>query len=183
MKPAVIVLSFSLILAGCGGRAPNPILVRQPGDQKLSCSAIEWQLDHMYRVMAQLAPHTDKTMQNMALGVAGYFFIFPVFLMDLRNAEATEYKSYQKRFRHLDRLRSAKGCNQPAQTTAEAPPAALAIEPIKVTAEPLDREALRAVLAEPAAATGDEVNAEAPIPGPAAVEDGADGAAALTGQS
>lgn len=58
----------------------------------------------------RLLPKTDKTGQNVALGVAGAFLLVPWFFMDFKNAEQTEYEAYRQRYNHLATLAMSKNC-------------------------------------------------------------------------
>lgn len=60
--------------------------------------------------MTKLLPKRSKTGQNAALGVAGAFFIVPLFFMDFKNAEATEYEAYRQRYNNLATIAESKKC-------------------------------------------------------------------------
>ncbi len=57
-----------------------------------------------------LLPKKDKTGQNVALGVAGWFLLVPWFFMDFKNTEATEYEAYRQRYQHLTSIAIDKNC-------------------------------------------------------------------------
>jgi hypothetical protein len=83
----VVIGSF---FVGCAGRAANPVMVQQYGDDKKSCQALERELLFIQSEIQRLVPETQKTMKNGALGVTGFFFIVPLFFMDLSKAEQIE---------------------------------------------------------------------------------------------
>lgn len=112
MKPFVPVLLVSLVLAGCGGRAANPTMAYQPGDNQLSCEAIEQELTFVQAEIQEILPKTDKTGKNVALGVAGWFLIVPWFFMDFKNADKVEYEGYRQRYQRLASLSSSKNCGE-----------------------------------------------------------------------
>lgn len=111
MKKAIIGLfAATLLLSSCAGRTPNPIPQYQPGDEMLTCSQIKGELmDNQTKVM-NLIPKEDKTVKNVALGVAGAFVIVPWFFMDFSDAERVEIQAYQLRNNWLRTLYSRKKC-------------------------------------------------------------------------
>lgn len=60
--------------------------------------------------MQRLLPKTDKTGQNVALGVAGAFLLVPWFFMDFKEAEQTEYEAYRQRYNNLAMIAMDKNC-------------------------------------------------------------------------
>ena len=58
----------------------------------------------------RLIPQTDKTGKNVALGVTGFFFIIPLFFMDLSKAEQIEIDAYRRRYNHLLIIAGDKQC-------------------------------------------------------------------------
>ncbi len=97
-------------LSACGGRTPVPVMAAQYGDQNKSCAAIEFEMNQVQGEISRLLPKTDKTGQNVALGVAGAFLLVPWFFMDFKNAEQTEYESYRQRYNNLASLAMDKNC-------------------------------------------------------------------------
>lgn len=108
-----VISSFCILgmLAACAGRTANPVMIAQYGDQKKSCKALEFEMVNIQGEIQRLLPKTDKTGQNVALGVAGWFLLVPWFFMDFKNAEATEYEAYRQRYNHLAILAMDKGCD------------------------------------------------------------------------
>jgi hypothetical protein len=100
----------TLLAIGCAGRAPHPIMVHQYGDEQRSCNALEREMAFIEEEMRRLMPETEKTGENVALGVAGIFFIFPWFFMDLSSAEQEEIIAYRQRYNHLLIIASEKEC-------------------------------------------------------------------------
>ncbi len=111
---ATIVLSI-MSLSACGGRTPNPVMVSQFGDNEKSCEALVYEIQNAENEIQRLLPKTDKTGQNVALGVAGWFLLVPWFFMDFKNAEATEYQALRQRHQHLTSLAISKKCKVNAQ--------------------------------------------------------------------
>ena len=104
----IILVSF---LTACGGRTPNPVMISQYGDQKKSCKALKFEMANVQGDIQRLLPDRDKTGQNVALGVAGAFLLFPWFFMDFKNAEATEYEAFRQRYNHLVTIAMDKNCS------------------------------------------------------------------------
>ena len=113
MKKLSIFLALiaTINLVACGGRAPNPVTVAQYGDQNKSCKALEFEMMNVQAEIQRLLPKTNKTGQNVALGVAGWFLLVPWFFMDFKNAEQTEYEAYRQRYNHLASLALSKNCS------------------------------------------------------------------------
>lgn len=107
----ILALIATLNLAACGGRTPNPVMVAQYGDQNKPCKALEFEMMSIQSEIQRLLPKTDKTGQNVALGVAGWFLLVPWFFMDFKNAEQTEYEAYRQRYNHLASLAISKDCS------------------------------------------------------------------------
>ena len=60
--------------------------------------------------ISRLIPQTEKTGKNVALGVAGWFFIVPWVFMDLSKAEQMEVDAYRQRYNHLMILVDEMNC-------------------------------------------------------------------------
>ena len=105
-----LVVAVSLV-AACGGRAANPVMSAQYGDQRKSCAALETEMVGIQQEIAHLQPETDKTGKNVALGVTGFFFIVPLFFMDLSHAEEEELNAYRQRYNNLASIAAGKKCD------------------------------------------------------------------------
>ncbi len=99
-----------LLVVACAGKTPHPIDVYQPDDNSLSCNQIWQEINQNQAEVGRLYPQTNKTGKNVALGVAGAFFIVPLFFMDFSDAERVEIEAYQRRDMHLHNLGQNKGC-------------------------------------------------------------------------
>lgn len=110
MKKTVTALCALSVLAACGGRTANPVMIAQYGDQSKSCNALQLEMTNIQGEIQRLLPKADKTGKNVALGVAGWFLLVPWFFMDFKNAEATEYEAYRQRYNHLSTLAMSKNC-------------------------------------------------------------------------
>ncbi len=111
MKEATSWLLVLSLLSACGGRAANPVMAQQYGDQKKSCAALTTEMVGIQQELQRLVPQTDKTGKNVALGVTGFFFIVPLFFMDLSHAEEEEVNAYRQRYNNLASIAADKGCD------------------------------------------------------------------------
>jgi len=108
-------MQFILLpIAGCGGRAANPVASVQPGDAGLSCEALRTEMSTVESLVAGLIPESKKTGKNVGLGIAGLFLIVPFFFMDSGAAEKAEIQAYRTRYGELQKTYSQKGCDQVA---------------------------------------------------------------------
>lgn len=87
---SVAGIAAAVLLAGCAGRAANPVMVQQYGDHAKSCQALELEMASIDTEVQRLVPKTEKTGKNVALGAVGAFLIVPWFFMDFSQAEQVE---------------------------------------------------------------------------------------------
>jgi len=97
-------------LAGCAGHDANPVMVVQYGDEGLSCKGLQLSMSEAQNEMQRLIGQTNKTGQNVALGVAGAFFLVPWFFMDFKDGEKVEYDAWRQRYNHLAIRAEEKHC-------------------------------------------------------------------------
>ena len=109
-RNVITVLAICLMIAGCAGRTPNPVLVQQYGDEKKSCKRLRTEISQINNEIQVLLPKSDKTAGNVALGVAGFFLLVPLFFMDFSDAEKIEVNALRKRHNHLVAIASEKNC-------------------------------------------------------------------------
>jgi len=109
-KVLILLFSFQIFAYGCGGRAANPVMSSQYGDQNKSCNALRIELSQTEQELRRLMPDTDKTGKNTALGVAGLFLIVPWFFMDFKGAEEVEVNALRNRYNTLAIMASEKNC-------------------------------------------------------------------------
>jgi len=121
---SVAVLYFTLFqfgmlpLAGCGGRAANPVKSVQVGDSSLSCEALRTEMSTVESQVGALIPESKKTGKNVALATAGLFLIVPFFFMDGGAAEDAEIKAYRERYGELQKTYVQKGCESGVPTAS-----------------------------------------------------------------
>ncbi len=106
----IAILMIFVFCAACGGRAANPVMIHQYGDENRSCQALEREMAFIEGEIQQLIPKTKKTGKNVALGIAGWFLLVPWFFMDLSKAEQEEINAYRQRYNHLLIIAGDKKC-------------------------------------------------------------------------
>lgn len=111
LKP--LALAGLILVSACGGKAPNPVAQYQPGDENRSCQGLKGEIANNEAEIARLIPYEDATGKNVALGVAGAFFIVPWFFMDFKEGEATELQALRRRNQWLREVASNKDCQVP----------------------------------------------------------------------
>ena len=101
----------AFVLAGCAGRAPNPVPIVQPTDAFADCTAILIEAQTNNQKMASLAgDQGEKTAQNVAAGVVG-LFIWPVwFAMDFQGSAGIEIEALQARQQYLAARAAQQHC-------------------------------------------------------------------------
>jgi hypothetical protein len=78
----------------------------------MTCESLMSEITEMDSRIHSLLPKTDRTGQNVALGVAG-LFVFPAwFFMNFSEAEKIEIEAYRSRYNHLTRIYNDKHCGQ-----------------------------------------------------------------------
>lgn len=109
----VILAAMALALAGCAGRAPQPVAVVQVNDKALSCSQIDAEVKANDAKISELGREEGgKVAQNVAAGVAG-LFIWPLwFAMDFQGAASKEVAALQQRQSYLATLSTERGCGR-----------------------------------------------------------------------
>lgn len=111
----VTVCLFSLV--ACAGRAPAPVAVVQPIDSTMDCNAIRAEIAANTARISDLGSESGaKVAQNVAAGVAGVFFILPLFLMDFQGAAGIDQRALEARNQYLATLAAAR-CQTVAPST------------------------------------------------------------------
>ena len=110
MNKLLLTIACITSLTACAGRTPAPVMVAQYGDQNKSCKALQFEMTNIEGDIQRLLPKTDKSGQNVALGVAGAFLLVPWFFMDFKGAEQTEYEALRQRYNHLASIAMDKNC-------------------------------------------------------------------------
>ena len=106
----VLICCASVVMSGCAGRAGNPIMTSQPGDDQKSCSRLSAEMTEIEGEINKRLPKENRTSQNVALGVAGAFLIVPWFFMNFSDAEKIEINAYRTRYNHLTRIYNENRC-------------------------------------------------------------------------
>jgi hypothetical protein len=103
-------ISLVVALSACAGRPANPVMIQQYGDSNKSCVTLEREMSLVQAEIQRLIPETEKTGTNTALGITGFFFIVPLFFMDLSESEQVEINALRQRYNHLMIIASEKKC-------------------------------------------------------------------------
>ncbi len=119
----ILFICTCFFITACAGRAANPIMVQQYGDQNKSCNALVRELQFIESEIYRLVPGTDKTGSNVALGVAGAFLLVPWFFMDFSEAEQVEVNALRQRYNHLIIISEEKGCGIDKKQVPKSPSA------------------------------------------------------------
>lgn len=110
-----MALAAVVFASACAGRAPAPVAVVQPVDETMNCDAIQAEVNANTQRIAELGSEQGaKVAQNVAAGVAGAFFILPLFLMDFQNAAGKEEAALKSRNDYLATLARQRCAPQPA---------------------------------------------------------------------
>ena len=94
-----------LLLAGCAGRAPQPIATVQPQDVSASCAMITAEIEANNIKVKELADEQGiKVAQNVAAGVAGLVVWPMLFAMDWQGSAGKDVAALQARQQFLTNL-------------------------------------------------------------------------------
>lgn len=139
MRLIALVLSVSIFVTACAGRAANPVLLDQVGDNQKSCETLQVEMSGIQSQIQKLVPESDKTGKNVGLGIGGFFLLgIPWFFMDLSDAEKAEINAYNMRYNKLMTLSTQKKCQFLVVTpdTPEANNSVAPQSPTQSTASP-----------------------------------------------
>jgi len=89
----------------------NPIPAYLPGDENRSCQALQAEIAQLQADMQRILPETNKLGYNAVCVATGIFFIFPLFFMDLKNADKTEWEAMRTRHNRLLIYAAEKNCD------------------------------------------------------------------------
>src|SRR5437868_13050287 len=111
MDRLALIVIAAATLAGCAGRAPQPVAVVQAQDHFMDCPAIQAEVMANNAKVQQLASESGaKVAQNVAAGVAGVF-IWPLwFAMDFQGATDKEASALSSRQQYLGTLAGQRAC-------------------------------------------------------------------------
>ena len=110
-KMLCLLLSVSMVIAGCAGREANPIPVYLPGDNERSCNVLVAEMAQLQADMQRLLPKTDHGVTNALWATAGVFLIVPFFFMDLKGSEKIEFDAMRARHNRLLLIAADKDCS------------------------------------------------------------------------
>lgn len=119
LQRTITSVVLGVMVVGCAGRAANPVMVHQYGDERKSCKALEREISFTEDEIRRLLPQTEKTGKNVVLGVTGFFFLVPLFFMDFSKAEQIEVNALRQRYNHLVILAEEKNCGMEKEQIPE----------------------------------------------------------------
>jgi uncharacterized protein YcfL len=108
----------ALLLAGCAGRAPQPVAVVQAQDRYMDCAAIIAEVEANNAKVKELAGEQGtKAAQNVIAGVAG--LVIPVlwFGMDWQGTASKEITALQSRQQYLATLAEQRCAKEPPRSS------------------------------------------------------------------
>lgn len=105
-----LAIATLLLTSACAGRTANPVSEYQYGDEKKSCSRLRADISNINSEIVALLPSANKTGKNVALGVAGAFFLVPWFFMDFSDSEQVEINALRRRHNNLIGISAEKNC-------------------------------------------------------------------------
>lgn len=111
-KIIACTLITTIALMGCAGRAANPVIQDQIGDNQKNCDTLQVEMAGIQTQIQALIPQSDKTGKNVGLGIGGLFLLgIPWFFMDLTEAEKNEINAYNARYNRLQTIAAQKKCS------------------------------------------------------------------------
>jgi len=125
-RTVAMALSVGLALSACAGRPPAPVAVVQVTDESMNCDAIRAEVTANNQRLADLGSESGaKVAQNVAMGIAGAFFILPLFLMDFQGSAGIDARALQSRNDYLATL-----ARQRCPAAPQALPVATTMQPV-----------------------------------------------------
>jgi hypothetical protein len=100
------IVALATALAGCAGRAPVPVVVAQPTDHYMDCTAILAEIGANNERLKQLPA---KAMQTGNANIAG-MFVPVLWFTDFQDAADNETTGLQRRQRYLSMMADQKRC-------------------------------------------------------------------------
>lgn len=102
---------FILMISGCGGRMPKPVMVEQPQDPMLTCAQIDQEIDQISTQINELFYEGKKGRKsNRLFDTLSYVFPPATLFKDFRKADKVETNALRKRHNHLVTIAREKEC-------------------------------------------------------------------------
>ncbi|MBI2412844.1 MAG: hypothetical protein HYV24_06515 [Deltaproteobacteria bacterium] len=113
----ITLFFFTIFIAGCAGRTPNPAQEYQYGDESKSCDYIKAELISMKSdINNKMIAQKNTGTANAILFVTGFLFLWPLWLaMDISQANEIEATALSKRHNTLLRISNDKKCDIPVE--------------------------------------------------------------------
>ncbi len=110
MKSLATLAIIALLITACAGRSPRPVIVTQYGDPYKSCDLLALEFELIKKEVRRLLPESDTFTYNASMGVAGLFYFYPWFFLNLTEAEQREIEALHHRYNHLINIAKKKEC-------------------------------------------------------------------------
>jgi hypothetical protein len=105
MREILTIALMTTLITSCAGRSPDPVPVVQLQDGGMSCPAIQAESAANSAKISDLGGEQGgKAAQNVAAGVAGFFFPPLWFAMDFQGAAKKEIAALEQRNAYLGNL-------------------------------------------------------------------------------
>lgn len=111
---AIFVMG-SLLLAGCGGRAANPIALEKPFDSQLSCAHLAGEYENNIKRLEELTGESREKFANNL----GLLLVSPL-LLDFSDAQKREAEAIVARNKRLTVLMTEKDCPAPSAVSQKS---------------------------------------------------------------
>ena len=122
MRRIGLVIGVAGAVAGCAGRAPEPVAVVQAQDRYSDCAAVTAEIEANNQKVRELASEQGlKVGQNVAAGVAGLVVWPLLFAMDFQDSAGKEVAALQSRQQYLTTLAEQR-CASPAPAQTPSVP-------------------------------------------------------------
>ncbi len=117
-KLLCVLLTYAIIIVGCGGHTANPVDRYMLGDENKSCNALYAEIAQLDNEVAQKKNDKDnRDTWNIILFVAGFVTIVTFFFMDVKGSHEVEIDALQARKKALQNIFHDKNCKAPDAVT------------------------------------------------------------------
>jgi len=111
----LILSTFTLSLAGCGGQAANPVDRYMLSDEKKSCNALYAEVANIDKEIAlKNRSKSNRDTWNVIFFVTGFLVIVPWFFIDSKGSQEVELEALKARKNSLQIIYNDKNCEMPS---------------------------------------------------------------------
>lgn len=98
MKTATAAMAAVVMMAGCAGRAPNPVSAHQPTDAGATCATLRAEITANEATIAELQDSkTNRAVRNVAVAVGGVFVPVLFLGLDVQQSQEAEIAALETR--------------------------------------------------------------------------------------